>query len=115
MTAIEEAAFLYKEHDMVLAHDLQNYLKHGYVFVTPEWLLLARPIFKNKGPDVWTDTGDTWYVKLAVGRGALKQFIGRIPYSLPYLAWKRNFKNQKEPLHVWPAERAIKLINKDSR
>lgn len=113
MTAIAQAAKLYADHGLVLADDLTNYIKHGYVFITPDRVLLGRPISRECGPDHWlrdTDPADAWYVKLAVGKNSLRYFVAQIPYHLPFLAWRRNFKGDDDRLHIYPTERILNKL-----
>ena len=112
MTAIEEAARLYAAHGMNLSEDLERYLKFGYVFVTPDRLMLGRPMLRERGAEYWPQAGegDAWYVRLAVGKGAVRWFVEQMPYYLPFLAWNRQFKDNGR-LHIWPTDKfANRLI-----
>ena len=90
-TAIQQAAELYGSHGLNLSGDLEYYLKYGYVFVTPDRLLMAREITKEGVGETWTPhgEGDCWYVRLAIGKGCLKWFINQAPYFRPWIAWQR--------------------------
>ena len=110
-TAIQEAAELYEKHNMVLSDDLTHYLKHGYVFVTPDRVLLARPIDLSKGQDHWLGDhreGNAWLVKLAVGKHCIPWFLQQIPFYKPFVAWGRDFLNRKAELHVYPIEKILR-------
>lgn len=107
-TAIQHAAEIYEQNGMLLAPDLENYLKFGFVFCTPDRLLLARGINVNDGPDNWLarpDSGDAWYVKLAVGHGCIPWFLSMAPSPKPYVAWKRDFSKGTGDLHVYQFNR----------
>ncbi len=112
MTAIEQAANLYAKHGLKLSVDLERYLKWGYVFVTPDRVLLARPLNTAKGVDHWPEEkdADAWYVKLAVGENAMRWFFDRMPYALPFVAWKRDFKSASDKLHIHRTERLKTLL-----
>lgn len=108
MTAIQQAAALYSKAGGVLASDLMQYLKYGYVDVAPDRLILFRPYSRAQGVDHWlTDHGqaDAWYVALAVGQGGLRNFVRLMPYRLPYVSWRRTFKTSRGDVHEYPVEK----------
>ena len=115
MTALQEAANLYAKHDLRLSDDITYYMKYGYVFNTPEKLLLARAIDLERGIDVWLNDqrgGDCWYVKLAVGKDSIPWFLSQIPFPKPYVAWGRDFLDRKSKLHIYSLEKLLKKFNK---
>jgi len=93
-SAIVQAARLYARHGLALGKDLENYARAGYLFATPDRLLLARPINLDRGLDEWLPPGEgnAWYVRLAVGRGCLDWFLEQAPHRKPYIAWSRGFR-----------------------
>ncbi len=104
MSALSQAAEIYRAHGMDLPADLEHYLACGYVFSTPDRLLLARPLDLARGVDYWLAdprAGDAWYVKLAVGSGCLGWFLQQAPFPKPFIAWARGFKGT-DRLHVYP-------------
>lgn len=110
-TAIQQAAELYSAHGLILAKDLEHYLKYGYVFCTPDRLLLARSIDLEKGQDHWVSDqkeGSAWLVKLAIGRDCIPWFLQQIPFHKPFVAWGRDFLNRKANLHVYPIEKLLR-------
>lgn len=114
MTAIQQAAELYAKNGQVLASDLTMYLKHGYVDVSPDRLILFRPYSREKGVEHWLEDfgqADAWFIGLAVGGGGcLKKFLQLMPYYLPFVSWRRAFKNPKDQLHVYPTEKIINYL-----
>jgi hypothetical protein len=99
MNALQEAENIYKEHGLNLGLDIHSYLTHGFVFGNPAALLLGRPIVSADGPAKWLEPdqyhlADCWYVRLAVGKGAMRWFISRMPWFLPKLAWERGFSGK---------------------
>lgn len=91
MNPIEEAKSHYKSKGWSFEQDLGFYLCHGYVFSTPDRLLLAKPVRKDVGESDWhPDSPDCWYVHYAAGKGVLSWFVAQAPYSLPFMGWMRN-------------------------
>lgn len=112
--ALQQAQELYKAKGMDLATDIHAYMTHGFVFSNPAALLLGRPIISSEGPSKWLEPqdyhlADCWYVKLAIGKTALRWFISRMPWHLPKIAWERGFSG-KENLRIYPTETLIKRI-----
>ena len=113
-TAIQEAAELYQSKGLVLAQELENYLKFGYVFCTPERLLLANEAKRDGNCASWVahGEGDCWHVKLAIGRGSVKWFLDKAPYPKKWVAWAREFKTDSRNLHFYDFNRLThKLSN----
>lgn len=111
MDAIAQASALYAKHGLSLSQDLSDYLRFGYVFASPGLLLLGRPVKAANGPE-WAKEGDAcdaWYVHLAVGQGALAWFVQKMPFHLPLLGWKRDFKNPANGLRFYPTARVATL------
>lgn len=113
--ALQTAQDLYKSRDLDLGKDIHAYLTHGFVFANPAALLLGRPIISSEGPNRWLTPeeyhlADCWYVKLAVGDGALRWFISRMPWHLPKLAWERGFSG-KENLRIYSTDTVLKKLS----
>ncbi len=102
MSPIEEAKAYYQSRGWSFEQDMGYYLCHGYVFSTPDRLLLAKPVRKDVGQDDWhPDTPDCWYVHYAAGRNALEWFVAQAPYFLPYMGWTRN-KGRNDRFRAYP-------------
>lgn len=108
---LDQAKGLYDSHGACFEADLAHYLRFGYVFSTPEHFLMAAPVTL---PDIAhlarPGEADAWYVRLAVGHGAMRWFIRQMPWSLPFVCWNRAFKNPKGALHVWPSQRLLRCL-----
>jgi hypothetical protein len=108
---IEQAAQLYAQHGLVLARDLEAYIRHPLAFCIkrPDLLLLARPV-DLAAPDRWLDepgVADAWYIHLLVGR--LPAALAEMPHVLPWCCWHRDFRTPGGRLHVAPTR---SIINK---
>jgi len=95
---LKEAEELYSKLGQNMFEDIAKYIAHGYVFKSPEYLLLGKPvrIELEEHEDQWCVAGaNAWFVKTAVGHGCIEEFINHIPYPLPYVGWARELKNKK--------------------
>ena len=105
MNAILEARQLYERHGLDFERDLGFYLTNGLVVSRPDRFLMAKLIEKDMGDDSWNSKNpNTWYVHVAVGKGALEWFLMQAPVRMPYLAWRR-FKNGKNDLRIYETDR----------
>jgi len=106
-SAIQEAAELYQSKGMNFALELENYLKFGYVFCTPERLLLANEAKREGNCASWVvdGQGDTWHVKLGIGRGCVEWFIRQAPHTKKWVAWAREFKTGNGALRFYDFEK----------
>lgn len=104
MNAIMEAKALYAQHGLDFERDLGFYLTNGLVVSRPDRFLMAKLIVKEEGDDCWNpEKPDSWYVHVAVGKGALEWFLLQAPIRMPYLSWRR-FKNGKNDLRTYRTE-----------
>jgi hypothetical protein len=109
---IDQAAQIYAQHGMVLARDLEDYLRdaHAHVIKTPDMLLLARPVDVANVERWLADPGEAnaWYVRLLIGRplAAMRE----MPYPLPLCCWHRNFRTPGGPLHVAATHRILNKL-----
>lgn len=60
-----------------LCADIAYYQMFGWAFICEEYILLGERI------------GEGWYVRLAAGRGSIRDFVELMPYPLPWIAWQR--------------------------
>jgi hypothetical protein len=97
MSILVKAKALYDKCGIDMNKDIATYAAHGYVWISPNSFLLAKPVnSKSETPpaDQWNvEDADAWYVNMAVGCG-VSEFINRIPYPLPLVGWMRQLKNQ---------------------
>ena len=92
-----KALGLYEKIGTDLFKDISVYMDRGYVFKTPHSLLLGKAVRTDGGnPDAQWDVENpnAWYVRTAVGDGAVKEFINSIPYALPWVGWMRHVKDK---------------------
>jgi hypothetical protein len=102
LNPIEEAKDYYKSKGWSFEQDLGFYLCQGYVFSTPNRLLLAKPVRKDVGESDWhPEHPDCWYVHYAAGKDALSWFVAQAPYSLPFMGWMRN-KGSNDGFRAYP-------------
>ena len=96
MNILAQAKDLYDKCGIDMSADIAAYCAHGYVWISPNSFLLAKPVSsKSETPpaDQWNvEDADAWYVNMAVGD--VKDFINKIPYPLPLVGWMRETKNQ---------------------
>ncbi len=103
MTPMERAAELYASEPCArtLEEDLAAHFQTGYVFATPESLVLARGVQRaadhadivNPWVEFPRDSHDAWMIYLAVGIDGLaliKQCAIWLPYRLPWIARERH-------------------------
>ena len=99
MTPVERAAEVYQREACARSfpHDLELHLLHGYVFNTPEWFMMARPVWSRAPHELIVDPSfndfpalDTWHVYLFSGSNiygaALKaqQLAGRVMENVSF-------------------------------
>ena len=123
MTPLDKVRALYSaQSPRTFEEDVAAHMAHGYVFSTPEYLLMARPVW-SKAPqhvinDVWTTfpshLWDAWYVyafAVADDRGladVLTKLLRHIPFFLPLLAWERS----GQPLEFFPTTKLFQKYAK---
>lgn len=105
MTPMEKVKMLYTEQSpRTFAEDLTAHMVNGYVYSTPEYLLMGRPVWSKAEQshinDVWQafppQLWDAWYVyafAVAEDRGladVLTKLLRHLPFYLPLLAWERS-------------------------
>ena len=105
MTALLEAKKMYANLNLNFERDLGFYLTNGVVFSLPDRFIMAKSIVKEHGDDLWNEANpDAWYVHCAVGKNALRWFLGQAPVKLPYLAWRRLKNFPQNTLRIYPTE-----------
>lgn len=112
MTPVEKAAAVYEREPCArtFKEDLEAHLLHGYVFSTPEFFLMGRPVIRGAiyslivNPWHVFDDPDCWHVYLFAGD--LSKVYAAIPYPLPFISFER-----KNKLRVFPVEQIRKKMN----
>jgi hypothetical protein len=93
------------------AEDLGYHLHNGYVFSTPDFFLMGRPVCIGATYEEITDPihifpeHDAWFIYLAAGKGYLRNFLKLEPYALPYFGWERSNK-----IRFYPRERILRHV-----
>lgn len=93
-----EAVETHKKLGIDMSQDIAAYSLHGgYVFIAPNHIMWGKPVRQDGGdPDnQWNVVDpDAWYVRFACGKGSLGRFVALMPYTLPYVGWKRQLKGR---------------------
>lgn len=106
MTAIEQAEDFYKRMQVSMCNDIAYHLKHGYIFVGPDYAMWGHAVRRDDGlpeKQCGVTNPDAWYVRFAVGDGWLRRFFSMMPYPLPYVGWAR-----------WEHKRPVKYFKLDN-
>jgi len=105
MSALNKVLMLYTaDSPRTFEEDLSAHLHHGYVYSTPEYFLMGRPVCSEAPQeainDVWCaftpSSWDTWYVYAFALReerglcGLVKKLLTHMPFYLPLIAWERS-------------------------
>jgi hypothetical protein len=113
-TPVHQAYDLYAAHpDMDFNEDFSNHVaRGGYVIMTPQVCVMARPIRRNWTSARIADTGqvepretaDCWFVWLLCG--SLKEAVKHLPYALPWVG----FSQRGQPARFIELEKALAKI-----
>jgi hypothetical protein len=79
-----------------LSADIEYYQRFGWAFICESFILLGERI------------GQGWYVRLAAGRGSIKDFVELMPYPLPWIAWQRPGRGRA--IAKWHLAETVKRI-----
>lgn len=112
MTPFEEMAQWYANHptEQSFAWYVDWHLKHGFVFSTPEFFVLGRPVLRAAGEAricepthlFNPDDCDCWYLHALAGD--MGKVWGIMPWPLGWIAFERT-RDGKRELQVLPTER----------
>ena len=98
MNILERAKEFYDLTKGDMFKDLSAYAAYGYVFITPQTMLLGKAVRTDSDIHPNEQWGvlapDAWYVKTAIGDNAISNFINSIPYPLPFVGWMRQLKQK---------------------
>ena len=110
MAPIDKVRMLYTEQSpRTFEEDLSAHFYHGYVFSTPNYFMMIRPVWSGAPQeainDVWCaftpSSWDTWYVYAFALRydkglaGLVKKLLTHMPFYLPLTAWERSGESLK--------------------
>jgi len=119
-------AALYDEScPRTFAQDMGAHLKQGYVFATPDEIILARPVNSKAEPKAINnpffpfrrEDCDCWYIYGYADRsgtswaGLVKKVLRWMPYHLPLVAWERK---RDQRLRFYSIEKLQKLCTTTS-
>lgn len=82
MNAWKTAEALHSAAGLDYASQLEHYQENGFIYASPYSLIWAEAI------------SDSWMVYLAIGEGAIPEFIGAMPFWLPRVTYCRLFRNK---------------------
>ena len=96
MSPLDKARLVYTQEPCArtFEEDLRLHLQFGYVFSTPEFFVMGRPVDRHAPYDQLTDPRlqfpepDAWWVYLAAGDFIKIWTIS--PYNLSYIGWERD-------------------------
>lgn len=113
MTPFDSTVHLYGSRpDMNLWDDIYLHRKHGYVIMTPEVHIMARPVCKDWDTHLFRriycvadeEKADCWFIWLLAG--SLKAAVKHLPYSLPWFG----FSQRGQPPRFMEAEKVLARI-----
>lgn len=81
-----------------LQEDLCHFLKCGYIFSGPTYLLMGERV------------GMGWFIHCAIGSNFLQKFAELMPYYLPFVGWAREQHGGKE-VTWYKTENVLRRIN----
>ena len=99
MNAYEKAQEI---RGVALRAELDECMSKGYVFVGPGYLLAGFRV------------GAGWFIRLAVGRGALEKFVELMPYRLEFIGWARELKGRSE-VKWYPTELVLRKVKQHEK
>ena len=98
MRPIEWAASVYDREPCArtFTEDLEAHLLHGYVFSSPKYFWMGRPVYVaaleseivNPWHNTWDKEPDCWHYYLY--SGSIAHAVQLTPYKLPWLSFERN-------------------------
>jgi hypothetical protein len=115
MTPYDRARAVYASEPCArtFEEDLRLHLKFSYVYSTPDYFIMGRPVAMDSSykditdPLVQFSEPDAWWVYLA--SGDLNSFFTIKPFDLPYVGWERGNKAR-----FYRADRVSRLCQRTS-
>lgn len=114
MSPIEEAVSVYQSEPCArpFVKDLEIHLLHGYVFSTPTFFVMGRPVAKWWPQRMIVDPSENplgrkncWHVYLCAGD--LLGALSAMPFTLPFTSFERN-----NTLKVYRTDALLRRISK---
>lgn len=82
MTHIDTCQALFARHGLDFAQALERNYRDGFVFSTPSYFVMGRPILDNP-----MAPGGAWFLESASGDTSAMWSI--LPWFLPWIGWER--------------------------
>lgn len=125
MTPAERIHALYSDTERSFRGDLEQHLLNGYVFSTPEFFLMGRPVDSKASMEEINDPSvvfprdrqDCWVVYAYADimgnsvRGLVKNVLTMMPYPLPLVCWQRK---RHDRLRFYETRKLISWTNTTS-
>jgi hypothetical protein len=113
ITPFEQAAQVYHMEPCArtFRYDLELHLLNGYVYSTPDYFVMGRPVQRCAPRDAIVDPAinhaapDCWHVYLAAGD--MPKALTMVPYPLPWMSFERGNR-----LRFWKMSRISRRIIK---
>lgn len=97
MTPLEQAVAVYSREPCARTfdEDLRLHLENGYVVSTPDFFVMARPVWRGMNEFLIVNPAegchpafrDCWHVYLLAG--SIQKALTALPYDLPWMSWER--------------------------
>ena len=114
MSPYEKAMSVYQAEPCkrTFAQDLDLHLRYGFVFSTPEFFVMGRPVRKDAIERDLVDPGvlfkksdcDAWMLYLVAGDMA--KIVSVMPYPLPWIILER-----KNEVRIYPLPEMVRLAS----
>ena len=82
MTCIDTCHALFAKHGLDFAAHLESHYRHGFVFSTPSYFVMGRPIMGNP-----MAPGGAWFISAMAGSASEAWSI--LPWPLPWIGFER--------------------------
>ena len=97
MNILTQAQVIYDKCDCPdMCRDIVAYMAYGAVYVTPESLLVMKPVRRDSSVspvEQWgVERPDAWYFHAIIGN--VRKLIPVIPYPLRWVCWERGVKRR---------------------
>jgi hypothetical protein len=104
MSPFETAGDMYRRHpqDCPFERYLHWYLQHGFVYSTPDFFIMGRPVHLCADRKLITedfhifdpDDCDAWYIFAMAG--SIHRAWSILPWPLPWLCWERLVNGERD-------------------
>lgn len=93
MSPIDHCAVAFATRGVDFAHILELHYQHGFVFSTPDYFVMGRPVIRSwsaeliRDPFCTVSPGDAWWIHGYWGD--LLAAFKALPYELPFIGWEK--------------------------